>query len=91
MIDTLLYIFGPQIAEKLFPGNRSNLTVEEMAQALVDVADESNKHTEAIAVIQKELQPCSRAVVLAYRAHWWSRRCYSSWSRMSAQIACPNT
>jgi hypothetical protein len=38
---------------------RSNLTVEEMAQALVDVADESNKPTEAIAAIQKELQGLS--------------------------------
>ena len=55
MIDTLLQIFGLTLANKLFAPT-DELTLKDVAQAVVDVGKDNHKHEKVIEAIRKELQ-----------------------------------
>ena len=62
MIDLLLQVFGPSLAQKLFAshqGEEKQITLQDVAEALVEVGADTSKHKEAIAAIQHELQGLS--------------------------------
>lgn len=74
MIDLLIQIFGPTLAQKFF-SDSDNLSVKDVAQGLVEVAEDTQKQKRDIADIQtklKGLQPHSLTPQLD-AIHQWIR------------------
>ena len=55
MIDLLIQILGPTLAQKFFSGS-DDLSVNDVAQGLVEVVEDTQKQKQDIENIQKELK-----------------------------------